>query len=96
MALQYVIYNNPSDYPNKFVVRKFLTVGEGTVAAQFNSVGVVDSIEEARALVPKEYNHKIARLPQDEPQIAEVWMTPELGAQIEGLMASIEKDERKE
>jgi hypothetical protein len=76
---QYVIYENPLDAPNKFVVRRFFFMhGPERVA-----VGVTDSLEEARALVPKKtHGCQIGRMPQDEPQIVEVWMSKELGAAI--------------
>lgn len=92
MALQYVIFNNPIDYPDKFVVRRFLA-GGGNVGAEFAAVGVVDTLEEARKLVPKEFSFKIPRLPQDEEQIEEVWMTPEIGKQITALMEKLQSAE---
>lgn len=78
-AHQYVIYENPRDAPGKFVVRRFFFVhGPEPIA-----VGITDSLEEARALVPqKTHGCKIDRMPQDEPQIVEVWMSKDMAAII--------------
>lgn len=76
MNLQYVIYNNPRDYPNKFVVRRFAIIVDMPLA-DMEPIGVVNSLHEARALVPVNFDFKMPRLPRDEPQIVEVWMQPE-------------------
>ena len=82
MNVQYVIYNNPRDYPNKFVVRRFV-VRPNMPLADTEPIGVVNTLEEARALVPVIYDFKsMPRLLQDEPQIAETWMQPEFWKKI--------------
>ena len=68
---QYVIYCNPKDYPNKFVVRKW-EIFPGKVEAG----GVIcetNSIEEARESLPV----GVVEMPvfeDDDAVIAEVWM----------------------
>jgi hypothetical protein len=68
---QYVIYNNPKDYPGKFVVRQWI-IGPGTVHSG-ELICIASTIEEARAKMP----HGVEQLPvfeSDDPVIAEVWM----------------------
>lgn len=69
---QYAIYQNPTDYPNKFVLRKW-TIGPGTTLAEVNPVAVVDSLEDARDSVP-EGLFLIPRSQEDDPVIVEVWI----------------------
>lgn len=68
---QYVIYNNPSDCPNKFVVRKWLIVGSKIIPS--NVVGAEDTLEEARKLVPDEFS-LLPLFDNDDPCIEEVYI----------------------
>ncbi len=65
----YTIYRNPSDYPGKFVVRRFWLETPDP-----EPLAVVDTLEEAREAVPPEADHNIGREPGDEPQIVETWI----------------------
>lgn len=65
--LMWVIYYNTSDYPDKFVARKWIG---GSPTDDFL---VTDTIEEARAKVPSGLVC-INRYPQDDPVIVETWL----------------------
>ena len=66
--IMYVVYENPSDYPGKFVVRKF--TGE---TPDINPTIVAHSLEAARNVIPKD---KVMLLPSvtDDPVIIENWL----------------------
>lgn len=68
---QYVIYDNPSDWPGSFVVRRW-RIGKGTVEAEKLPQAVVSTLESARRCIP-EGMVNIGRQPDDDPAIAEVW-----------------------
>ncbi len=64
----YAIYEKPSDYPDLFVVRKFLNDVPQEIA------GVAETLEKARQYLPKEKGLvNIGQDPED-PNIVEVWM----------------------
>jgi hypothetical protein len=67
----YAIYRRPSDYPDKFVVRRFL-IAAGK-ATPLNAVAIVDTLDEARAAIPSG-KVNIGRTHGDDPVIAEVWI----------------------
>ncbi|QSM01283.1 hypothetical protein QDA08_gp89 [Microbacterium phage NoodlelyBoi] len=67
----YTIYDHPSDYPEKFVLRAWL-IKDGMVTA-YEPVGLADTLEDARALVPNG-RRPIARLQDDDPCIVESWI----------------------
>lgn len=64
----YVVYENPSDFPGCFVVRKW----RGNVPER-EPLSVGSSIDEARSALP-EGLHRMNRLEQDDPVIREVWL----------------------
>jgi hypothetical protein len=64
----YVIYEDPLDYPGKFVVRRWL--GE---APDPEPLVVTYSIREAREKIPF-YCIPIGRMPEDDRKIKEVWI----------------------
>ena len=74
----YVIYQNVKDYPGKFPVKR-LNLTSATAepdqvrARESQLVGVVDSLEEARKLVPAGL-HNLGRRDQDDPVIVETWI----------------------
>jgi hypothetical protein len=68
--IQWAIYQNPTDYPSKWVVRRF-AIFRGDVVPDLNCV-VCDSLEEARAQIPAGFVN-VGRMEADEPQIEEVW-----------------------
>ena len=68
---QYCIYNKPTDYPTKFVVRLWI-IGPGTAQAG-PLICSADTIEEARESLPDGLARVQVGDPY-EPNIAEVWM----------------------
>ena len=68
---QYAIYDHPKDYPNKFVVRKWI-IEAGQISAG-ELLGAVDTLEEARRLIPSGL-YRINRFDQDDPVLSEVWL----------------------
>jgi len=69
---QFVVYDNPSDYPGKFVVRGW-TITAGHVQPD-TLCQLADDIDGARALVPDHLGLvNIGRQPEDDPTIVEVW-----------------------
>lgn len=69
---QWTVYEDPSDYPGKFVVRAF-TIRPNVVEADAEPLVVCDTIEEARAAIPLEAV-ALGRDPCDDPAIREVWI----------------------
>jgi hypothetical protein len=66
----YVIYKNPKDYPDKFVVR-FWVVESGSINPG-PLICLVDTIEDARSSIPT----NVVKMPvfkDDDPVIEEVW-----------------------
>jgi hypothetical protein len=68
---QYVIYDYPLDFPEFFVVRKWL-IGSNT-SAPSNLVGGGLTLAKARRFVPPD-SVKLPVFGDDDPVIAEVWM----------------------
>ncbi len=66
----WVIYENPSDYPGQFVVRRW-AVGECMVADRFETV--TESLESARQSIPAGL-YRLGRQVDDDPVIVEVWL----------------------
>lgn len=71
MIDQWVVYFNPSDYPGKWVVRKF-TIVAGRIEAS-DALHVCSSCSEARENIPLGLAC-IPRHAQDEPHIVEAWI----------------------
>lgn len=68
----YVIYENPSDYPGQFVLRRFC-LHTGQIVPDEVPLTVADTLEGARQGLP----HGViwsARQPDDDPAICEVWL----------------------
>lgn len=68
--VQWTIYKNPRDYPNKFVLRACVIGPRGVQPVE--GVCVVDTLDEARARVP-EGLVRLPRFANDDPVIVEVW-----------------------
>ena len=68
MITIWTIYQSPSDYPDRWVVRAF-TVPGGPRPEHF----VCDTLEHARACVPAGL-FRLPRMENDEPQIYETWL----------------------
>ena len=69
----FAIYNNPSDFPDKFVVREWL-IGPGVKTPLQKPIAIVDSLEEARAAVPASADFCLDRNPDDDSVIVETWV----------------------
>jgi hypothetical protein len=67
----WVIYFDPTDYPEKWVVRRW-DVGPGVARPQ-PQVAICDSLAAARGIVPFGLT-RLDRAAADEPQIKEVWL----------------------
>jgi hypothetical protein len=68
----WTIYFNPSDYPWKYVVRKFDLGGAGE-ARPTADMFVADSLDEARALLPLGLSC-FERATDDDAVIVETWI----------------------
>ena len=71
------IYYNPSDFPGKYVVRRYYSVleGEKGVSQVDLHADVFDTLEQAREFLPKNQGLvNLGRNPNDDPVIVEVWV----------------------
>jgi hypothetical protein len=66
------IYENPSDYPGKFVARMHAVSGGGLRVAN-TPLGICETLKEVQALVPPGAV-KLMRNPEDDPCIVESWI----------------------
>jgi hypothetical protein len=70
--IMFVIYDNPRDFPHKFVVRRWHMEGL-TFQPDWVPLIVCDVFEEARAAIPVGA-HNLGRYDTDDPAIREVWI----------------------
>lgn len=71
--VQFVIYRNPSDFPDRFVVRRWYVV-QGELQPRCDAIACVcSSLAEARKSVAPGLTC-IHRDPNDDPVICEVWL----------------------
>lgn len=68
-----VIYENPLDYPGKFVVRR-QWAHPGEVEIEKDPLAVVDTLDQARDAVPPMQGYRLARQLDDDPTIVECWI----------------------
>lgn len=68
---QWVVYDHPRDFPDKFVVRRW-DIGAGVVTAT-DEVRVADTLEEIRRLIPFGL-FRLGRFEEDDPCIVELWL----------------------
>lgn len=70
----YAIYFNPSDFPGKYVLRRW-AIKEGVPfpLPDPSPTYVADTLSEVRAQVPAGLVH-LHRHPEDDPVIVETWM----------------------
>lgn len=68
----WVVYENPDDFPGRFVVRRH-TIAGGESSPCEDPACVVGGLEAARASIPFDCLN-LGRHPDDEPQIVEVWL----------------------
>jgi hypothetical protein len=65
----WTVYENPTDYPGKFVARLF----DGTTPTA--NVIIADDLETIRDMMRFKYGMvKLMRSPCDDPKIVEVWL----------------------
>jgi len=72
----YVVYRNPSDYPDKFVVRHYVVISGAVLVEDGPPMAVVDTLEDARGSIATTAG-ELVRLPRhkdDDPVIVEVWV----------------------
>lgn len=62
----WVIYDKPTDYPGKYVARKWLNNNPT------KTMYTAESLEEIREKIPGLYN--LGRQDNDDPKIVEVWV----------------------
>jgi hypothetical protein len=67
----WTVYENPSDFPGKFVVRRSMA-NAGVLRMERAAWFVGDTLEDARASIPQ-HLHQQPREPDDDPPIVEVW-----------------------
>ncbi len=69
----WTVFHDPLDYPGKFVVRGIEVHRGQEPVPDRKPLIVCDSIEAARKVIP-EGAYRLGRMPDDEPQIVEVWL----------------------
>jgi len=67
----WIVYRNPSDYPNKWVVRTHYVIGGQTKPS--NQLFVGDILDDVRAAIPPG-RVRLRPHPEDDPVIYEVWV----------------------
>lgn len=73
----WVIYDNPTDYPGKFVAREWRLVYGNPNPVPMEPPIVVDSLEAARTAIQFASGMLLVRLapmPGDDPKIVETWV----------------------
>jgi hypothetical protein len=69
----WTVYDNPRDYPGKYVARRFDVDASGPKPSA--SIIVMDDLEKLRDVLQFEMGLvKLMRSPGDEPQIVETWL----------------------
>lgn len=68
----WTIFHNPTDYPGKMVVRKFIA-RNGAVIPSAEPLCICDTLEECRARIPRGLI-LTPRSPEDDPVIVESWI----------------------
>lgn len=71
MIEQWVIYRKPADYPQGYVVRRWLVDADAMVPDE--NAEYARNLEGARAKIPQGMT-SLPRLAGDDPCIVEVWM----------------------
>jgi hypothetical protein len=71
MLGMWVIYDHPTDYPDRYVARRFYS-GPGVILAS-DDLLTGDTIEELRILLPHGLT-RVPRSPQDDPKVLEAWV----------------------
>jgi len=69
----YTVYQDPLDYPGKFVVRMWAVIAGFPDPVPADTQSVADSLEQARAYIPADMT-RIDRAPGDDLAIVESWV----------------------
>ena len=69
---QWVLYDHPSDYPDTYIARRWV-VAEGAYAPTEDIIQS-DDLDSLRRLMEGMGLSRIARMPEDDPKIIEVWL----------------------
>lgn len=69
--VMYTVYEHPRDYPDEFVIRR-CAIGPGTITPDRTLFARGPTLESVRDQLPRGLVC-LRRLPDDEPQIVEVW-----------------------
>lgn len=72
-SAQWAIYENPADYPGKFVLRRCWIVPGNPDPVPDQDCFVADTLHNARSLVPRGFTC-LPRFEKDDPSIVEVWI----------------------
>jgi hypothetical protein len=69
----WTVYDNPKDYPGKFVARRFDVDASGPKPSA--SIIIAEDLDTLRDILQFEFGLvKLMRSPGDEPQIVETWL----------------------
>lgn len=68
----YVVYHDPSDFRDQYVVRR-QTAGPGVVTAAPEPLAVGPDLDQVRAALPAGLT-RLERDPDDDPCILEIWV----------------------
>lgn len=74
MFRAFTIYENPSDFPGKFVVRGWTINESGQLLVDAEPTAVVNTLVNARQAVPADCCAMLNRSHLDDPVIKEVWL----------------------
>lgn len=69
----FVVYDHPSDFPDNIVIRRWDIV-DGVATADPERMAVVNTLDDARAILSAMNRMNLGRAPEDEAQILEVWV----------------------
>jgi hypothetical protein len=70
----YTVYDHPSDYPDHFVIRKFMIHPGGKQTVDKELFFKSSDIEECRRQMRSMGLHCLSRDPTDDPVIVETWL----------------------
>jgi hypothetical protein len=69
----WTVYDNPSDYPGKFVARLFTITKAGPKPTE--NIIICDTLEMIRTIMLTQMHLTLlTRFPDDDPKIVEVWL----------------------
>lgn len=72
MLAIWTVYADPTDYPGKFVARRFDVTKDGPVPS--DNVIIVPTLGMVRHILDEMHLTRMARHPDDDPKIVECWL----------------------